>query len=179
MQIKSAVLCGLWGILALIYALPPAVRADDAHSPSALYGHWRNPKTGDSYRFQRNGTYVFRAGPQKRKSGNLSHGGTWTIYDPNPASPLGFTPGLRLRATHRQVLVRGQVVNRPAHRVFELLYQRAYLNIPRNVQVYLSKNGHYYYRQPNNPQIVHWLVSPYAANPNRLFIGEASFVRVK
>jgi hypothetical protein len=170
--------------LALVCAFSQSAHAEDKGLRKVFYGSWRDVATGDSYSFNRNKTYVFRAGAQKRKSGNLTHSGTWDVskVDPYYADYAGggFDPSrLRLIATHRQVLVRGQVVRRPASRVFELFCSRAFRDAPRNVVVYLSRNGRHYYREPGQPQNVHWLPSPTVPNPNQLYIGDAVFKRVK
>lgn len=69
-------------------------------------GSFRNKRTGDTYRFQANGSYTFEAGPAKRRSGNVSHSGTWRILDyyegsSDDSSNMGT---LQLRATRRVVL---------------------------------------------------------------------------
>ena len=177
MQIKTAAAVGLLSLCCVFF---PVAKADETDLKNALFGQWRDPKTGDSYRFNRNQTYEFRAGAQKRKSGNVSHGGMWTIYDPRPELTSDSKPlGLKLSATHRKILRRGTLLNRPANRVFKLPIQRDQLDVPRGVQAYLSSNGRRYYREPNNPQNVHWIDSPAAKNSNRLFIESIGFVRVK
>ena len=176
MQTKLTVAAGLWAVFGLTCAFSQARGADESSLHGALYGQWRDPKSGDSYRFNRNQTYVFRAGPQESKSGNLSHGGTWSIGEDSKVKFPFYR--LQLSATHRQVLTRGKVVTRPADRVFDLSFQRSPLQAPRGVLVYLSKNGRYYYREPDNPRNVHWL-SSLAPDPDRLLIEQTAFVRVK
>lgn len=138
-----------FALLALALSLGTA-RADDAYFLNVLYGHWRDPKSGDQYRFDRDKTYVFRAGAAKARSGNLAHRGAWEIYDPQPNHPRDFSPyGLMLNAVSREVRVKGKVSDEPANRVFRFLFRRA------------TKK------------------QPEVEDPNRIFIGKTLFVRVK
>lgn len=157
------------------------LRADDAVS-RFIFGAWRDPKSGDSYQFERDQSYIFRAGPQKRWSGNLSHSGVWQLVVPQPK----FAPydadlkplTLHLRAQKRKVLRQGRVRTRTARRVFQLPLPRVSSQTPPGVPVYLSHAANrYYYRDPQNPAKVFWLDSP--QSQNRLTIEKTAFVRVK
>ena len=138
-----------FALFLLVLSLSTA-HADDAYFFGVLFGTWRDPKSGDTYRFDRDQTYVFRAGAKKAKSGNLAHRGAWEIYDPQPNNPTDFAPyGLMLNAVSREIRVKGKVTDEPANRVFKMLFQRAF------------KKGHE------------------IEDKNRIFLGKTAFVRVK
>ena len=85
-------------------------------------GSFRNKRTGDVYRFRSNGNYTFEAGPAKRRSGNISHSGTWRILDyyegsSDSDSNVGT---LQLRSTRRVVLEKRKRRTLRANRTFQL-----------------------------------------------------------
>lgn len=84
-----------------------AARADLGFWSAALVGIWRHPKSGDTYRFRSDATYVFQAGSAKRRAGNISHSGHWKIVQPTQKESGGSMEGpvaLRLDSKTRTVL---------------------------------------------------------------------------
>lgn len=87
-------------------------RADLGFWSAALVGKWRNPKSGDTYRFRSDATYVFQAGSAKRRAakrraGNRAHSGFWKIVQPTKRESQGSMEGpvaLRLDSRTRTVL---------------------------------------------------------------------------
>ena len=69
-----------------------------------MTGYFYNTDTKDSYNFRSNGTYTFKAGPEKSKGGNVSHSGRWSLLSYKNMGADTADGVVQLRATSRVVM---------------------------------------------------------------------------
>ncbi len=99
-------------------------QADLGSWSHALIGTWRNPTSGDLYRFSPNATYTFTAGQAKARGGQLAHSGYWKIAKPTESESGGSMEGpvaLVLNSRTRTVRRNGRKVTLVSHRSFRLV----------------------------------------------------------
>ncbi len=86
--------------LMLAFFAPRAAHADLGYYSQSLLGTWEHPTNGDVLEFHSDATYIFTAGPAKRRGGNFMHRGFWKLYDVDGA-PEGGESGLLLKVRSR------------------------------------------------------------------------------
>ncbi len=89
-------------VLGLMLALfaPRAAHADLGYYSQSLLGTWEHPTNGDVLEFHSDATYIFTAGPEKRRGGNAMHRGFWKLYNVDTAPESGES-GLLLKVRSR------------------------------------------------------------------------------
>ncbi|RZA20327.1 MAG: hypothetical protein EOP10_18360 [Proteobacteria bacterium] len=122
---SGAVLFALSGAILLGPISPRAVAQSSAaeYAGNHLINTWQ-ARNSDRYIFRVNGTYTFYAGLAKRKSGNISHSGTWRLseYRNSTQESVVGTATLTLRSTSRTVLEARRKRVLRANRTFKIRY---------------------------------------------------------
>ena len=95
-------------VLGLMLALfaPRAAHADLGYYSQSLLGTWEHPTNGDVLEFHSDATYIFTAGPEKRRGGDFVHRGFWKLYTVDTPPESGES-GLLLKVRSRVVMEDG------------------------------------------------------------------------
>jgi hypothetical protein len=122
---SAAILFALSSAISLSPNLPRVVAQSSPaeYAGNHLINNWE-ARNGDRYVFRVDGTYTFYAGPAKRKSGNISHSGTWNLsgYRNSTQESVVGTAQLTLHSTRRTVLEGRRKRVLRAKRTFKIRY---------------------------------------------------------